>query len=423
MYHIQRPIFYHNKIVTSTKVTEWLPTQSRTYSSHQTQSWFYASEFNETFQHIISPTHEQRVILSEWFNAFIEMYNKTIDYIQKLFDCQEKYLFSEQILNFCKLRYHLSDVQNYILAGMTNIIPPALLVEAIRRAVQSCKDRIARFNKTGKKIRLRKISHAKKRKVLVIPNRFLNDTTFCHRIFESTTILNDVTQAIILQYETQLGEYKLIIPGKKDDHISCASCDKVATECGVDPGCRTFMTTFSNDDVYLIGTKITKRLEEYYIKIHEILNRLHNSMMAIIERNELKRICQKYYNMVANMVDDLHYKTAYLMVTKYDNIYLGKFRPMEILAQKNNLSDQARWILRVLDHDTFRVRLNQLADKYGAKIYEVDEYLTTKTCSGCGNIADVHGEIYECDRCKIRTYRDVNAAKNILKIGKQMNKN
>ena len=304
----------------------------------------------------------------------------------------------------------MSDVQNYIIKTMVNKMPPALLVEAIRRAVQG----IAESIKNGGKLRIRKISASKKKKVLVIPCRFLNDTTFCLRIFESATILNDVTQSITLQYDLHTKEYKLLIP---------ETLLQKNAECGVDPGCRTFMTTFSNDDVYLIGAQITKHLEKYYIRIREILNRIHDNTLTTGERNEMKRICQKYYNAVANMVDELHYKTAHLMVTKYENIYLGKFRPMEILAQKNNLSEQARWILRILDHDTFRIRLFQLADKYGSKIYEVDEYLTTKTCSGCGNIVNVKGEIYMCNKCKLVTYRDVNAAKNILKIGKMMIKN
>jgi hypothetical protein len=55
--------------------------------------------------------------------------------------------------------------------------------------------------------------------------------------------------------------------------------------------------------------------------------------------------------------------------------------------------------------------------KYGANVKVVNEYLTTKTCSQCGQINELGpSKIHSC-KCGMVSGRDENAAKNILKVG------
>lgn len=416
----------------SPKVTSWLPTPDNAYTSFRTKSWFHIDcqnrdgyseididmvDFVKTRETIIFPNGNQRIILDEWFRAFVEMYNTTVEYIQELLKGVNK---NEEILDFCMIRYYLSDKQNEIHERVMYPIPHGMLVEAIKHATKICKNQILRCNKRNKEIRIRKIPQDKNVKILIIPLRCIRDPMFCAGIFRTSGMIGITnkstgltTKFIILQYNSKTDAYKTIIPGS----IPMKRYDKVVkTECGVDPGCRTFMTTFANDGAYSIGTQLTSLLGEHYTKIHELEKLMRrDSNVASFKAPELKRL----YSTVSNMVTEMHHKTAKFLVMKYDKIYLGKFRPLEILAHKNNLSTQAKWIMKVLDHDAFRIRLIVTANKYGSEVYEVDEYMTTKTCSACGNVADgVQGSVYKCCKCDIVTYRDVNAAKNILKIGK-----
>ena len=61
------------------------------------------------------------------------------------------------------------------------------------------------------------------------------------------------------------------------------------------------------------------------------------------------------------------------------------------------------------------MKLKSMAKKYGNKIIEHNEYLTSKSCCNCGNIKDNLGssKIYKCDKCNMNLDRDINAAINI----------
>ena len=62
--------------------------------------------------------------------------------------------------------------------------------------------------------------------------------------------------------------------------------------------------------------------------------------------------------------------------------------------------------------------LKHMCYKYGVDLYSVNEYLTSKTCSSCGSILEIGtSEIYSCSKCLLKTGRDENASKNILKCG------
>ena len=60
-----------------------------------------------------------------------------------------------------------------------------------------------------------------------------------------------------------------------------------------------------------------------------------------------------------------------------------------------------------------------MSSKFGSKIKEISEYMTSKTCCKCGNINKKLGgnKIYDCSKCKLNIDRDINASINIRKSG------
>lgn len=75
-------------------------------------------------------------------------------------------------------------------------------------------------------------------------------------------------------------------------------------------------------------------------------------------------------------------------------------------------------MLSALSPGLFRQRTKYMGNKYGANVdHNVNEYLTTKTCSNCGRINEIGGsKIHEC-ACGMIVDRDVNSGKDILKVG------
>ena len=73
--------------------------------------------------------------------------------------------------------------------------------------------------------------------------------------------------------------------------------------------------------------------------------------------------------------------------------------------------------LVALSHYRFREKLKSRAFKFGCKITEVSEYLTSKTCSNCYVINDnlESSKIFNCSSCNLCIDRDINASINIYK--------
>ena len=82
-----------------------------------------------------------------------------------------------------------------------------------------------------------------------------------------------------------------------------------------------------------------------------------------------------------------------------------------------NLQTITKRRLLALSHYKFREKLKLRAFKFGCKITEVSEYLTSKTCSNCKVINDNLGssKVFKCSSCKLCIDRDINASINIYK--------
>lgn len=73
----------------------------------------------------------------------------------------------------------------------------------------------------------------------------------------------------------------------------------------------------------------------------------------------------------------------------------------------------------------FKRMLSYKSIRNGGSTLEVSESLTTQVCSECGclppsrpkGIADLSKRVWACDDCGTEHDRDVNAARNILRIG------
>ena len=114
----------------------------------------------------------------------------------------------------------------------------------------------------------------------------------------------------------------------------------------------------------------------------------------------------------------MHYKAAYELVNRFDNIFVGKMSTKKILSRNNKtINSNCKRMLQTLSPYKFRERLKYMGYKYATMVKEVSEYLTTKTCSNCGRIKNIKAsKIYECE-CGMVTHRDVNSAKTHLKLG------
>jgi len=122
---------------------------------------------------------------------------------------------------------------------------------------------------------------------------------------------------------------------------------------------------------------------------------------------------------IKNLKDELHWKTINYLTKKHKIILIGNLSTKRIINNgnnKNNLNKMTKRIAVALSFYQFRERLKYKCYIRDTKYKLVDEFLTSKLCTKCGNEKKDLGteKVYDCASCNIKIDRDVNGARNIL---------
>jgi len=207
----------------------------------------------------------------------------------------------------------------------------------------------------------------------------------------------------------QKGEYWLIVPIPIEKSSTNSSVDNY---CGIDPGVRTFMTTFGNNNCmeYKEDKNKSSKINN---KRTLLLDKLHNVIKS-------KRVYKKKLNKLEirkeNLLNEMHWKVINDVLNRNDVIFYGNIKSHDIV--KNNKNRNLNRNTNDLKFFKFKERFLFKAYEKNKKIFLVNEAFTTQTCSCCG-FHYKHGssKIYECKACKKVMDRDINASKNILMKG------
>lgn len=172
---------------------------------------------------------------------------------------------------------------------------------------------------------------------------------------------------------------------------------------GVDLGLKD-LATLSN------GRKI--EAPQFYRKNEEALATAQRA------RKTPKRI-RNIHAKVANRRRDFLHKASAAIAKEYGVIVVGDISPSKLA--RTNL---AKSVLDAGWSDLKRM-ISYKAIMHGGKMVEVSERMTSQVCSECGSlppsrpkgIADLGKRMWVCDDCGVKHDRDVNAARNILRVG------
>ncbi|MDR7229929.1 IS605 OrfB family transposase [Caulobacter sp. BE264] len=140
--------------------------------------------------------------------------------------------------------------------------------------------------------------------------------------------------------------------------------------------------------------------------------------LAVAQRAGNKRQAKAIHAKIANVRRDYHHKTSTRLAREYAFIAVGNVNAKNLAKTKMAKSVlDAGW-------SSFRTMLAYKA----ATFVEVDERFSSQTCSACGTIpasrprgiAGLGMRRWECSDCGASHDRDVNAALNILRVGRSV---
>lgn len=142
---------------------------------------------------------------------------------------------------------------------------------------------------------------------------------------------------------------------------------------------------------------------------------------GVAQRARKKRLVRKLHSKVKNQRKDHLHKASKGIADRFGLISVGNISPLKLA--------RTRMAKSVLDAgwSDFRIMLRYKAIRRGGAYVEVNEAFTTQVCSTCGalpegrpkGIADLEIRRWNCCECGTSHDRDVNAAINIARLGRQ----
>lgn len=396
---------------------------------------------------LIYPTKEQKETLNKWFNDYIDVYNKTNEFIiSKIFKNDVIVKENLKYVNFRDIRDKEMNKYKEELAKNSKV-NKHILDEAIKNNVAMYKSCISnKKNKNIKTFRIRPLSKDKRRKNLHIEVGLISKSNkvngFCSSILgnmktEKSFNFKDIKHTFILQYDKYYNKYYLFVPfdmikvdnvldiktkmpktnKERRHHLKLLKNNignrmKTKSKCSIDPGVRSFQAVYSKNETLEIGNNIKLLLKPFFNKIDNI-----NSLKDTDKISEKKhnKCITKVYTKMHNKIKDMHWKVSNLLCKRFSTICIGKISTRSIVDnKKSNIKEITKRELYALSHYKFREILKHQCEKFNCKYKEVNEHETSKRCHKCNKINNVgSSKIYECSTCKISLDRDINAAINI----------
>ena len=193
------------------------------------------------------------------------------------------------------------------------------------------------------------------------------------------------------------------------DYVVSEIIPKTGKAAGFDFGIKTMFT--SSDGTKHESPEFYKRGSQQIARA----NRAHSKKKRGSNNRERARLdLARTHRKVARQRDDPHWHLAKQFVLTHDVLVFETltFEGMKRLWGRK-VSDIAPY--------AFHLKLQHQAKKHDKQVVYIDRWEpTSKTCSTCGQLnalIDLKTRRWQCNGCKSKHDRDVNAAINILRVG------
>ena len=225
-----------------------------------------------------------------------------------------------------------------------------------------------------------------------------------YRFFKSREVKGSIKLLTIKR--DSLGDLYVYIISNESSEIIEARSGKIV---GFDFGLKTFLT--SSDGNHIESPLFFRKSSGIIKKLSKQLSRKKSRSHHERARLELARAYKKIYNQRR----DFHYKMALKLCREYGLICI------ETLNLKGM---QKLWGRKICDLGfySFTQILKYEALKNSVIVIEIPKYYPSRqVCSECGyknpRLKDLCIRAWKCPECGARHDRDINAAKNILRVG------
>ncbi len=321
------------------------------------------------------------------------------------------YRLFHKSLNKFALQKHLNKLKHREKFSYWNQIPSHAIqdiTERVSRAYKLFFENLKRKVKTApprfqKVKKYKSFSYNMVGKNIIIGNQIKIAGDY-YKFFKSREVNGSIKLLTIKR--DSLGDLYVYVVSDESSKIIEARSGKIV---GLDFGLKTFLTSSEGDHIEspLFFRKSSSKIK----KLSKRLSRKKSNSHHERARIELARAYKKIYNQRR----DFHYKTSLNLCREYGVICL------ETLNLKGM---QRLWGRKISDLGfySFVQILKYEAFKHNVVVIEIPKYYpSSQICSQCGyknpEVKDLRVRSWKCPECAAEHDRDINAAKNILRVG------
>lgn len=353
----------------------------------------------KTYKYKLNPNNSQLKIFEEWINTCRLIYNLTLE--------QKDYAYSSKKYNVSKYESYnqLPELKNEF-TFIKNVYSD-VLQEVIDRVYKS----YDKFYKGGGFPKYKKKglynSFTFKRGIFIINNKVKLPKIGLVKFFNSRDINGTIKTATISK---ELKGWFISITF--DTPIINRYCDNQAV--GIDVGIKHFLTLSDGsfiDSPYFLEPKLKE--------LKRLQRKLSRQVKESNSRNKTKYQISKLYLKITNSRKDFNQKQSTIICDKFSEVYIEDLKIQNMVKLNSTLSR------RMLDNSFYSFRLMlEYKLKYQSKIFKViHPAYTSQKCNECGCISKdnrLTQSEFVCTSCGSISNADLNAAKNILALGKSL---
>ena len=342
----------------------------------------------------IYPNETQKEIINKWFGTARFVYNYCIDYFK---------LHPQTTLNKIKLR----DIIFPKLPKWCKSTPCAVKEYAVRDFATAKKNAIDKYKKTKKYQELSYKSVRDNQSIHIVKTSIKQNAIYPRYLKELEFVEKLPDHYLSSRLIKQNNEYYLCVPYESPT----VNYDNRDTVVSLDPGIRTFMTFYSENNY---GELAKNDISRIYRLLHA-KDKLESKMTKekAKKRYRMKKAKHNIEKKIKNVVNEVHKKSINFLTKNYSNIILPDFQTKHICRKLD--SSNRRKIL-AWSHYKFQTKLKEVCTRTKTNLYIVKEDYTSKTCGLCGTLNDNlrSNKVFKCKVCQKEYDRDINGARNIL---------
>jgi putative transposase len=355
------------------------------------------------FKYRLYPSKTQTKVLEEQLELCRLTHNRLLDYCKLQYKEKGKtpsqFDLNNHLITLKQLKPEFSRIHSQVLQNIAKRIKDSYTNFYARRRI-GLKAGLPRFKKYG---RYKSVTYPQ----------------FGFNIEGNKLNLSKIGNVRIRQHRELPGQIKTLTVKRmpSDKWYAFFSCiveaqpkEKPFEDVGIDVGLNSYAVL--SDGVRIRNPRFYRKEEKRLGLLQRGLSRkVRGSSNWVKAKTRVARLYEK----IGNRRTDFLHKASRKIADAYETVYvedlkIGNLVKNHCLAK--SISD-AGW-------GSFISMIAYKAESAGGRLLKVDPRNTTQNCSQCGEYVkkSLSDRMHKCPRCGLKMDRDLNASKNILKIGR-----